>query len=196
MISKKMLAAVLAGATLVIVTGCAQQAATPVTPAVAHVTAPVETPKTSVVQPVVDNSAAMIVYNGDTYTFSYPKAWEYQLNKSFGNADTFIKIGDNNLPILVVGKPGANGDQGMCLKSIKKETMTIGSGLKFGLDYMVPDTASAECKDAFSYLKDQDFVQVNISNTLKKDMSFTYAKSDETDSVAQLKAVLDSVKQK
>jgi hypothetical protein len=185
MISKKVLGVVMVGATLVVV-GCSQKAAAPVT-------APVETQKSAVVQPVVD--ASMIAYDGDTYTISYPKAWKYEFKADYGNADTFHGSQEDNLPMFVVGK-SVDVDRGMCLKSTKKETATSASGLKFNLDYMVPDTAGDLCKDGFSYLKNPNFVQVNIVNDLKKEIYFTYGKSDEAASVVQLKAILDSVKKK
>lgn len=187
MISKKVLGMILGGVTFVFA-GCSQQVAVE-TPAAT----PVVTQKTSVVQPAVD--ASMVAYDGDTYTLSYPKVWKYEFKADYGNADTFHGSQEDNLPMFVVGK-GADGDRGMCLESTKKETVTSASGLKFNLDYMIPDTAGDLCKDGFSYLKNPNFVQVNIDNDLKKEMYFTYAKIDEAASVAQLKVILDSVKRK
>lgn len=189
MISKKVLG-MMAGAILVFVVGCTQQVA----PITAPANVPVETSKTSVVQPVADTS--MLTFDGDVYTLSYPSTWKYEVNAEYDNADTFHGSQDDNSPMLVLQKMPEVLDKGMCLKSTKKETITSASGLKFALNYMVPDDSAVECKDAWNYLKNPNFVDVSIGNSLGKLMDFNYAKSDEVASVTQLKAVLDSVKKK
>ncbi len=193
MVVKKLL--ILSGllSALVVTAGCSEAQPVVATPAPVKQEAAAPAPEVATVP------AGMTVFTGDTYTLAYPSDWELKYDSR--GWDEFSAKNTLRLPSFSVGTAPEVSDRGMCLNEFKKETVTNPSGLTFNLTYYTPETSDLACEDAFKGIigDGANFVTVFVDAVTypeNKNIGFTYARGTDTSSVAQLKAILSTLKKK